>query len=315
MTDIYGGIWLENLVKEDRHFELQMELFEEGVIQGVQLARVAHPSFTPDLTVASLPQTFSRLPDDLKLFFHFGAEDVGVDLGENLDEYGIFAEKAQKLGINWADWNQQTIEWGLQVAQAASGRIDKNFPLGVVHPGYGKDINDVVARKNVVSTLKALDNGTGIAVENVMAIVDKKFPGAEGTLEAWSRDQYWGFGGTPNDMNRLLSELGSRWRCLIDFSHIMVTVNQAIALREPLLYKCCSLEQTVQANLDLLHWPICHFSGTPDTLVDNHGYFTATPPPPVRDALQQMDAVCLEIMFQPDTAQQEIENFREQYLN
>jgi len=319
MTKVYGGLSLENLVKEDKYFEFQTKLFELGLIHGIQL-RVAHPTFTPDITVASLPKVLAKLPENFELFINFGAENVGVDFGRNLDECGVFAENAIKTGISWANWNQETLLWGLQVAYIAAPRINKNFPLGVVHPGYGQAIDDYISYNNIVSTLKRLGKGVDIALENVPAIVDKKIYSTIGKVDTWKFDRYWGFGGTPEDMAKLLKQLGPSWRCLIDFTHLIVTVNQANSLNESILYTCRELEHTIEAYLELPHWPICHFSGIPPEkmLVDNHDFIKVQPYEVLRKAIRQMEVVCLEISFQPDKSEEtlkEIETFCEYYLS
>ena len=74
---VYGGLFFENLVKKDAYYKLQMELFEEGLIQGLQL-RVAHPSYTPDLTAADLPRVLATLPKEMKFIVHYGAENTGA---------------------------------------------------------------------------------------------------------------------------------------------------------------------------------------------------------------------------------------------
>lgn len=311
MPDIYGGLWFESLVARDKHFDLQMDLFQRKLIQGIQI-RVAHPSFTPDVTASSLPLIFRVLPEDLKLFFHFGAENVGVDLGENLDEYGEFASRA--CGRSWRTWNLETIYWGLTVANFAKARISKGFPLGVIHPGYGKYSGDSNTKDSICNLLKDF-LPSPIALENVPPVVDKELFEREGIkTNYWNRYFCWGFGGTPGNMKTLLGRLGPGWRCLIDFTHLFVMKNQAAAGLPYIPEHLCELDRAVRYFIVLLPCcPICHFSGLPPTLVDSHDYLAVPPIPVIREAIAGMEAVCLEIPFKPDTVVKTIEDFKEAY--
>jgi len=309
MPDIYGGLWFESLVAKDDHWRLQLELFRKGIIQGLQI-RVAHRIFTPGVTVSSLPEIFGALPEDLKLFFHFGAENVGVDLGENLDEALIFSRFAQ--GVSWRSWNQETIAWGLKIARALRARIPEEFPLGVAHPGYGSSFYDSDSWKLIIQALKGFSSE--IALENVPPAVDQRFyeKRTKG-MDSWSRQSYWGFGGIPGDMFQMLEKLGPGWRCLIDFTHLFEMRNQAEEGISEVPSELSQIEEAVRRYLKLPHWPICHFSGLSPLLIDSHDYLAALPIPVIREAMAGMKAICLEIPFRPKTAQKEIEHFRKAY--
>lgn len=306
MTEVYGGLWFENLVVQDKYFVLQCELFEKGLIQGIQL-RVAHPSFTPGVTIEMIPVIFHGLPEGLKVVLHFGAENNGVDFGENWDECGEFKKRGG--GRSWQEWNEQSVSWGLEVAAAARKRIPKDFPWGNVHAGYGKGFDDFESQKRILDALGKLSNC--MAIENVPPVVEKNFYADPDETKYWSREKYWGFGGTFAGMAYLLSSLGAGWRCLIDFTHLFVTVFQARVLEPPILSQCKHLDSVVGTFLDLPHWPVCHFSGIPPTLTDNHDYLSIKPPESIREAIAQMEAVCLEIPWKPQTAEKDIESFRE----
>lgn len=309
MTDIYGGLLFENLVNQDEYFNFQLELFEKDLIQDIQL-RIAHPLFTPNITIDSLPNIFSVLPDQLKLFLHLGAENLGVDLGQNLDECGVFNQLGSSR--SWDIWNRETLNWGLKIGRTAK-------TMGVIHSGYGSNENDNKARELIIETLKTLDNGEHIVLENVPPIVDLElYPEPVAEAKYWSRNKYWGFGGTPDDMAKFLKELGTNWRCLIDFTHLIVMVNQANELNISFLSPWKDFEKTIQAYLNLHHCSICHFSGEPNTLVDCHMKLDeiTIPNPVLIDAFSQMEAVCLEISFNPkspETNIKSISNFYKQY--
>jgi len=311
--DIFGGLWLENIVVQDKYFDLQLELFQKKYIQGIQI-RVAHPSFTPLLTIFSLPKIFKKIPDDCKLFFHFGAENVGVDFGENFDECAVIARRSGQH--NWSEWNKQTTEFGIEVARAAREKVPKNFPLGDVHPGYGEHITDYVALDKIIRTFREFPKD--IAIENVPPVVDRYFYKEKtGEMNFWSRNRYWGFGGIPDDMDLLLKDLGDGWRCLIDFSHLWVMKNQAEEEIPEVPRALREIEYAVRSYLSLPHWPICHFSGVPQAgmLVDEHEFFEIDRlVPAIREAIASMEAVCLEIPYKSlEVAEKAIGCFREAY--
>lgn len=315
MVDVYGGLWFENLVAQDAHFAFQCRLFERGFIRGIQL-RVAHPCYTPDVSVVDLPRIAARLPDGMRVFVHFGAENCGVDFGRALDEYDVLRVRAG--GRSWDDWNRETIAWGLAVAGAFPW--PDRCPLGVAHPGYTFMEHAAVGATQCALALRALDDGTRIAVENVPPIVHADWYAAvTGTSPSWSRAHYWGVGGTPMGMRLLLAALGTSWRTLIDFTHLVVTCNQARNTWGPFVpyipETYASIEHLVAVSLDLPHWPICHFSGVPPTLVDVSDHMDAPVCAPIRDALQHMDIVCLELVFRPWSAEHVIDDFRTRYLD
>jgi len=138
----------------------------------------------------------------------------------------------------------------------------------------------------------------------------------------------YGFGGTPDDMGYLIDFINKQYdtdnliefinkQCLIDFTHLWVLVNQANKMSKMELAGCSNLEKTIIDFLALPHSNICHFSGLPDGLVDDHDHLHVKPSALIREAIRQMDAVCLEIPFYPDEPEKtkrDIELFREMYL-
>ncbi|MDO8463222.1 MAG: hypothetical protein Q7S96_03040 [bacterium] len=315
MVDVYGGLWFENLVAQDQHFVLQCVLFERGIIQGIQM-RVAHSSYTPGVTTDDLPGIVARLPTGMPVFVHFGAENCGVDFAERFDETGSYAIRGRPLDRSWAEWCAETIVWGKCVARAAVR--PHGIPMGVVHPGYGQYHDDGEARRRMMDALGGLDDGSCLAVENVPPVVKREwYEAVIGARTSWSRDMFWGFGGTPEDMEMLLVALGSGWRCLIDFTHVAVAVNQytVLAKESPTCSVLDWFDRSIAAYLALPHWPICHFSGIPPTLIDVSDYMDAPAPAPIRDALKTMEIVCLEIPFRQWSAERIIADFRARYLD
>lgn len=292
---IYGGLFLENLVARDQYYDLQCALFREGLIQGLQL-RVAHPSYTPTITAENLRQVLSHLPPEMGFIVHYGAENTGVDFGRRFDEAGVYAKHAS-LEMTWRRWNRESIDWGITVAKHLP--IDPKHPLGVAHPGYGCNRDDAEAQQEIRFFLKCYPTRT-IALENVPALA----PDNTGC------SKFWGFGGTPADMALVIGGCGDPLcRCLIDFTHLVVTVNQGQAgfdLPQ-------NLTQTIEDYMSLPRWPICHFSGIPTGLVDKHDFIHVQPPTCLRAAIRTMDTVCLEIPWRPETAREQIRVFRKLY--
>ncbi len=310
MKEVYGGLFFENVVNQDKNFEQQCRLFSNGTIHGVQL-RVAHPSFTPNIAEADLLSIIQRLPDGCGVFVHFGAENVGVDFGETFDENGIYQQKGKGEG-SWSRWNQETIRWGIKFAIAAG--LKK--PYGGVHPGYrfydsqNDDLSEVIASLYLIGPANVL-------LENVPPVVFKGwFP--EEKTKWWAEKGlcWWGVGGTPKEMSALLRNsylLSSK--CLIDFTHIVVMVNQAksgyIAYQRNL-----TLKEAIKGFLDLSHSDICHFSGAPSGLIDEHTDLSENPSVEIAEGLKEMQVVCLEIPWHKmdfDQAKAAIERFRDGY--
>lgn len=322
MTSVYGGLFLENLVDQDKHFTLQCLLFQRKLIQGIQL-RVAHPSFTtPELKELDVSQVLARLPNGMKIFIHYGSENVGNDFGCRLDERGEFARRSFGSGLTWRQWNLEALRWGANVAKHISAHIHR--PGGVVHPGYGFGQNDNRALLNIVDTLSEFPESCALfALENVPAEFKRSFFGQsdpEIRETVWIEPNYWGFGGTPEDMSRLIDSLnlkttGSFFCCLIDFSHLFVTANQASTTGGEVIGVWKNVGLLVGAFLDLPHSNVCHFSGLPPTLTDNHSFLRAKVNTDVRNGIQLHDVVCLEIPFANlKQAESDIGWFRENYL-
>lgn len=287
MIEIFGGLWLENLVKQDMHYELMRKLLEIKLIQGVQL-RVAHPIYTPDLSTGNSKKILDNWPG--KLIVHIGAENAGVDLGEQFDETSEFQSKSK--GENWSRWNEKTFEQSLQIAKIESSRL-------VAHPGYGTSHDDQESLKKIIKFLQRYKK-YGIALENVPPIVQFK-------------KDYWGFGGTPRDMKRLFQRLGGKWKCLIDWTHLIIAHNQANFFNSNELQDCKNIEKLIEGYLLLPHLDVCHYSGSPprEIVIDNHSYLDNAPHELILEALKNTKTVCLEIKFNNfDQSHKEIENFK-----
>ncbi|OHA15392.1 MAG: hypothetical protein A3H57_03305 [Candidatus Taylorbacteria bacterium RIFCSPLOWO2_02_FULL_43_11] len=303
MTKTFGGLFLENLVSQDQYFERQCQLFQSGHTHGVQL-RVAHPSFTPELIPEALPWILNRLPSGMELFIHYGAENVGVDLGQTLDELGVFSECCKGTGKTWKQWNLETLQWGIDVATAVlrSGRLSYR-PLGVIHPGYGRSKTDPLARDSITDALTSSFNPVYAALETVPQEVDRDWYGPGPNRMLWSQDYFWAVGANPTAMAELIAELDDSWlgwHCLLDFTHIWVTANQ--------LYT--EVDKLIAGFLKVRHSKVCHFSGCPprDCFIDDHSHIGLVDAV-VAEAMRTMDVICLEIPFGDDSPQV-IETFR-----
>ncbi|MEK7067423.1 MAG: hypothetical protein AAB956_00305 [Patescibacteria group bacterium] len=223
-----------------------MRLHEDLLTQGIQLL-VAHPCYTPGITIENLPKILSALPQGLEIIIHCGAENRGVDFGENFDEKREYEKHYS--GLSWATWNRETLAWALQVANLVHGSV-------VVHPGYGKDSLDVLSKERILSILQYVADPR-VLLENVPPFDFVEF-------------EKWGFGGIPSDMCWLVA--ATKKRCLIDFTHLWVAVNQAKSLNRQVLAGCLDLEKTIADFLALPHSNICHFSGLPPGIQDDHEF-------------------------------------------
>lgn len=299
---VYGGLWFENMVAQDKYYDLQCDLLDKGLIEGVQL-RVAHPTYTPGIVQSDLHRIMARWGGEV--FIHFGAENVGVDFGEVFDELGIFHERGD--GRSWKNWNIETLEGGLAVARES--RAQERFPWGVVHAGYGHHPGDDAARQRILDVLRQY-SGNQIAIEVVPAICNREFYQLYLGEPYWpAQNQFWGFGSWPDDMRSLLCDLGPEWKCFYDFTYLQVNNNQMARFSSHVL------ERTLQSYLDLPHWNICHFSGITDALAAVHLPLKPDIPPSVlKSAMAEMEIVCLEIPFRPETAHTEVEWFRKHYM-
>ena len=313
MLHVFGGLLLENLALKDDYFALQQHLFEDGLTHGIQL-RVAHPRFTPGLTSEKLARVLSRLPGK-EVFFHCGAENTGVDFGGIFDECGEFKSRAS--GRSWDSWNLDTLRGSIRMAEVAR-KLGYNVRGIVVHPGYGEDKTDAFSLSRILTTLEEF-YGYNIFLENVPPIVDKALCPSNKDMSLWSRNNYWGFGGTPDDMGILLRSLGRGWKCLIDFTHLAVMVNQAKKGFMAIAPEWRDIDQAIAGYFALPHSSVCHFSGVPpeDVLADSHDYL-ANFSPAIRQALRKMEVVCLEIPFKPqeeESVKNAIREFRRQYVD
>lgn len=304
---IFGGITLENVAKDDQWWGRQLELLAAGAIDGIQL-RVGHPGLTPLLATTGLPEILGRIPKEVPVFIHFGAESVGVDLGQHLDERSPreFCSIWANTNLFWAMHNRQVFEWGHTVAKALGDRFVSQECVGVTHPGYALRQDEELSYW-LIDT--ALDKyvGSEVALETVPAIA---IPEHGSCL--------WGVGGTPQDMCDLLDRHpGSK--CLLDLTHMLVTASQVEAMLQDPPPQWSSLghgidpdwanpETLVNAYLDFVGTrlcDVCHFSGIPDdSLVDTHSSVWTPESPDLHDLLgsifRTMRAICLEINFGGD---------------
>lgn len=317
---IFGGLLLSNLLAQNEHFDFLLSLFEKDIIHGTQL-RVDHPSYTSGVTINLVEKAINGLPEEFKVFIHLASDTHSFDPGQTFDNQGMFT-LPDKDRTKWENWNLETIEWCLKVLNVIIERQGELWPCsGVVHPGHGTDINNDVAYEKMLKVLRRLDGK--FSLEATYALIDgglqsKARPLEHGTSWQWkgAGDRFWSFGGTPDDMTKLLSHLGSKWKCLIDFSHLMVTTVQATMLNLSELQPWKSLEKIVADYMNLPYLKICHFSGAVETPYGNHDGFGIIPTPlPVLEGLRQMKTICLEIPWDPDKEEEivkKVENFREE---
>ncbi|NQT50122.1 hypothetical protein HQ571_05495 [Candidatus Kuenenbacteria bacterium] len=302
MVDIFGGLWLERLLEQGPQYDFLCRLLDQKIIDGIQL-RVAHPDFTPAFTDT---ESIGHLWPG-KMLVHVGAENTGVDPGENFDEFAEYKSRANSR--SWETWNRQTIDWALRVASVFNAQ-------SCIHPGYGFSADDQRARDKVISLLSQYKSAH-LLLENVPPVVDSRYYSGA-VKETWDRNSYWGFGGVPLEMKSLLDELGPEFQCLIDWSHLLVTTYQSQYFNKPALVGCDDLETVIEGFLALPHSDICHYSGSPPraTALASHKHFAADHSPVLIQTMKEhMSAICLEIAFSDftefDSVTRSLEQFRE----
>lgn len=333
---IFGGLFLENMVElsqgsktaikryergeiKDKYLRLQIGLFLEKYTQGIQI-RVAHQDLTPDLTLDMVKLIADKMPENFLIFIHFGAENVGVDLGCSLDEKGIFKKYGGKR--TWKEWNIESTKWGLNVGHIFQDRGLIPFsPLGVIHLGYGVNPLDSESFHNIVTTLGEVDDGTHIALENVPPMVRKSWWNPQDTKHWGESEEYWGFGSTPKDMATLLLELGPKWKMFHDFAHTICLWKQAQSGITHLA-DWQKFDTIVDAFKKLHQHVICHYTGLEDSKKDIHGDFDNPLKQAIKERiateLSEKEIICLEIPFNadnPDATKQMIKEFIEDYLS
>lgn len=308
MPDVYGGLWFENLVQQDRYFDLQCMLYERGLTQGIQL-RVAHPCYTPDIQTAHLRRIIDQLPKGMKVFLHFASENIGVDFGQVFDECDVYAQRGQ--GMTWEKWNAESMMWGYQVAQVIERPEERSY--GVIHPGYGMAHDDKHSYGSMIEALLEVGRGGHLVLETVPPVVRRGwYTKAMGSEPNWPHDSYWGFGGTPRQMEQMLTDLGGLWRCFLDITYVNTITVQASIDASPALQGLESFATTFAAYKLLPHSSVCHFSGITDDPAPRHDGALTGLPTSVVEALQSMGVICLEIPWESDTAVSQVERFLEE---
>jgi hypothetical protein len=268
-----------------------------------------------NLTAETVVASLRRLAANCLLFIHATGEGDGFNPGQGIDVRNFF-EGNPPAEIVWTERNKLAASWSIMIAAQASNLLTK----AVIHPGNGQTTSDSPARQRAISVLQQRNKKKVAALENMYALrlkrpeeklINRPIPDWDST------PYYWEFGGTPEDMRRLLDELGGQYRCLIDFSHAIVTVHQAQiwAERVPALQCCQSLERVVHGFMDLPHCEVCHFSGWPmGRLAGSHGERLTPIPPIVLEALKTHKVICLERRWNPDepeATKSDLATFRE----
>lgn len=313
MTLVYGGMFLENIVNQDHYFAGQMKLYELGLIDGAQI-RIGHPSFTSNCGMEDAEKIFDRLPEKFATFIHFGCDNVGADLGQTFNLGWAQADLSQKADAKWHEYNRQTIRWGMAFA---ANRRNKHLPKGVIHAGNGLHKRDSDAYCRLLQSLHESGSPKMMAIEALPPIVDlPTWASLLGQDLSWMpQKKYWQFGNTPEDMKELLAELGPGWKCLLDFSHLIALKKQAHSygrVRE--LWPWRTMEKIIEAYLALPICDVCHWSGITEVPVAYHDNEEIIPPPLIKEAINKMSAVCLEIPFYKndfETNCRQVEQFKE----
>ncbi len=332
---LLGGLSLENLASEvmvmtvdlnnAERIEIQHRLYQERYTSGIQL-RVGH-DFTNKEPIAEFLSTLNSV--GLPFIVHGPAENMGVDLGEALDEEGIFTKYQQKNPeAKWGEFNRAALENAIYIASNAPLCLDSHV---VIHPGYvffngnesGKTKEYASAQEKILRALNGYLHKNSLALETVPSLL---FNPDTGTLT------HVAFGGLPEEM--LLLREGQSFsfprKVLLDFTHMGVTANQMSQVPD-LFSEVKTYEQLISEFLQLPYLSnFMHFSGHTSKLWDEHKGFLAKESQDdykagvVKEALKELQKryategkevyVALEIKFGDlERSKREIEAFREQY--
>lgn len=339
MPELLSGLFFENIVRQyeyikwleqgkpgnkelapDPWFGLFMELYETRMVKGFQL-RVANWAYTETVSLASLAEMFYILPRGCKVVVHAGAENTGAELGRRLDETGAYARRGD--GRTWGHWIIGTYNMALEVALALNkAGMLVDAPWVIAHPGYDTDLFDKSGTKLTANTLKLIDEGGRIGIENIPLLVQAEWYDDEDTAY-WNQQSYLGVGGTPKRMRELLYLLGSNWKIVLDFAHMIVLWNQAMHTKKGNfgLYEWTDFSKIVNSYFALPHCDVCHYTGLDKgTLVDAHRGFSQAPEPAVIErltaAFAEMRYICIEMPFvpeNPDGVERELNTFCERF--
>lgn len=303
---LFGGLLVENLQPDDPHLHLQLALYQAGLIEGVQVALPQPKS----VSINQVIRVFNILPSGLGVFIHGTGEKDGFNPGQTVD-----VRRAYRTGVpaeaDWAAMNRLAVNWSSRLAQILSTTGSVKI---VMHLGNASGPTDRIAFDQAVQTIRLAMYPELFAWENMCALrlADEEAKILGFISPHWgSRTCCFEIGGTPESMRDFLQQLQPGSVCLIDFSHLMLTVNQAKAMSEhiPELKSCLILERLVENFLALPHSLICHYSGFPDgRLAGSHGERLMPVPGPVLAAMHDMEVICLERRWDP--ADQE-ETFRD----
>lgn len=327
---ILGGLSLENLASHllaitvdlanAERIEIQHRLYQERYTSGIQM-RVGH-DFTNKEPIAGFLSTLNSV--GLPFIVHGPAENMGVDLGEALDEEGVFAKYQKKNPeAKWEEFNRTALENAIYIASNAPLCLDSNV---VIHLGYAcLNMKEDYAhsQEKILIALNGYLRENHLAMETVPSLL---FNPDNDILT------HFAFGGLPEEM--LLLRDGQSFsfprKVLLDFTHMGVTANQMSQVPD-LFSEVKTYEELVGDFLQLPYLSnFVHFSGHTSKLWDEHKGFLHEEASDkyktgvVKEALKELQKrhaqkgkdiyVALEIRFTDlDGSKREIEAFREQY--
>ncbi len=327
---ILGGLSIENLASHllaitvdfnnAEKLELQHCLYQEGYTSGIQL-RVGH-DFTNTEPIAEFLSTLDSF--GVPFIVHGPAENMGVDLGEALDEEGVFGRYQQKNPeAKWGEFNRTALENATYIASNAPLCLD---PHVVIHPGYaGLNVKEDYAHSQgkILKALNGYLRESPLTLETVPALL---FNPDNSILT------HFAFGGLSEEMIILRERQSPSFprKVLLDFTHIGVTSNQMSQVPD-LFSEVKTYEELIGDFLKLPYLSnFVHFSGHTSKLWDEHKGFLNEEAQDeykhgvIKEALKELQKryaqegkdvyVALEIRFTDlEHSKREIGAFREQY--
>lgn len=306
MAKIFGCIRLVDIYAANEVYFTVKKLLREGMIDGIQILPQhplqPKPEKSREIEENIIPELVNRLPG-LKIVHSVHEYGGAVVPTENFDPEGTYDRFGRNQGISWQQWNALGLERTRQVVSAIEPI--PGWPQVIVHPGCGIHPLDPAANTTAASTLSGNLCSLAVGVEtNPIKVMseesDAVYP------PGWPAEIMHSVGASPASMADLLARLSAGFKAFFDFTHLKVLALQAGK----------RLEELLEAHCQLPHWPVCHFSGVPDSPHHDHPGFLQNKPysAAIHTILRQMEAIILETGWRDyEKAKQEIRAFQAQY--
>lgn len=306
MAKIFGCVRLVDIYEANEVYRTIKNLLNQGIIDGIQILPQHPLQPRPDkarkIKENMIPDLVNRLPGQ-KIVHSMHEYGGAVVPTENFDPEGTYDGFGRSQGISWQQWNALGFQRTRQVVSAVEPI--PGWPQMIVHPGCGINPLDPAANAAAAMTLSGNLSGLAVGVEiNPINVIGEESEAVNPS--GWPAEIMHSVGASPASMADLLVRLPAGFKAFFDFTHLQVLA----------LQKGKSLEELLEDYCRLPYWPVCHFSGVPDSPHHDHPGFLKNKPysAAIHAMLQRMEAVILETGWRDyDKAKLEIRAFQAQY--